>query len=243
MPVRRLWLPCDGGVVRAMRIAELFFSVQGEGMLVGMPSVFVRTSGCNLRCHFCDTPYTSWNPEGTNQPVDEIVRQVAAFGCKQVVVTGGEPMIAPDIEQLCAQLKAKNLHITIETAATIYKPIQADLISLSPKLSNSTPSQDSGWAERHDRDRINLHVIRQFMEHYDYQFKFVIDQPDDINEVQQILTQLPSVASDRVFLMPQAIAAETLAEKGRWIAELCKKYGYRFGPRLQIDLWGHTRGT
>jgi 7-carboxy-7-deazaguanine synthase len=226
-----------------MRIAELFYSVQGEGMLVGMPSVFVRTSGCNLRCSFCDTPYTSWNPEGTNQSVEEIVEHIKAFNCKHVVITGGEPMIAPDIEELCQRLKDAGFHITIETAATVYKPIQADLISLSPKLSNSTPSPESGWAERHERDRINLEVIRQFIENYDYQFKFVIDQPDDIKEVQQLLLQLPATTSDRIFLMPQAITPQALAEKGRWIADLCKEHGYRFGPRLHIDLWGHTRGT
>lgn len=226
-----------------MRIAEIFYSVQGEGMLVGMPSVFVRTSGCNLRCGFCDTPYTSWNPEGETLSVDAVLAQVASYGCRNVVVTGGEPMIAPEIETLCARLKDAGYHITIETAATVFKPVKADLMSLSPKLSNSTPSPETGWAERHERDRINLNVIRQFMERYDYQFKFVIDQPTDVEEVQQLLAQLPAVTLDRVFLMPQAIDPETLASKGRWIAELCKTHGYRFGNRLHIELWGHTRGT
>ncbi len=226
-----------------MRIAELFYSVQGEGMLVGMPSIFVRTSGCNLRCGFCDTPYTSWNPEGSNQSVDDVLQQIKQHDCKYVVLTGGEPMIAPEIELLCAKLKEAGYHITIETAATVFKPIQADLMSLSPKLANSTPAKESGWAERHERDRINLEVIRQFMERYAYQFKFVIDQPGDIVEVQELLAQLPVTSKDHIFLMPQATSVEALAEKGRWIAQLCKTHGYRFGPRLHIDLWGHTRGT
>ena len=226
-----------------MRIAELFYSVQGEGMLVGMPSIFVRTSGCNLRCGFCDTPYTSWNPEGRNQSVEDILQQIKQYDCKYVVLTGGEPMIAPEIELLCAKLKEAEYHITIETAATVFKPIQADLMSLSPKLANSTPAKESGWAERHEQDRINLEVIRQFMEQYAYQFKFVIDQPGDIVEVQELLAQLPVTSKDHIFLMPQATSAPALAEKGRWIAELCKTHGYRFGPRLHIDLWGHTRGT
>src|ERR1022692_2538307 len=62
----------------ALKIAELFYSIQGEGSLVGVPSVFIRTSGCNLRCAWCDTPYTSWRPEGAEMPLDQIVEQVKA---------------------------------------------------------------------------------------------------------------------------------------------------------------------
>src|SRR3954462_6680806 len=105
-----------------MKLAELFHSIQGEGKLAGVPSVFVRASGCNLRCVWCDTPYASWNPEGENQSVADIVRQVEAFGARPVVLTGGEPMIMPEIEELCAVLKAKGHHLTIETAATVFKP-------------------------------------------------------------------------------------------------------------------------
>jgi 7-carboxy-7-deazaguanine synthase len=225
-----------------MRISEIFHSVQGEGMLVGMPSVFVRTSGCNLRCSFCDTPYTSWKPEGETVTIDVIIEQVKRYGCKYVVVTGGEPLISPDIEGLCRELHENRFHITVETAATVYKPIAADLISLSPKLSNSTPTSDPEWQERHERDRINLKVIAQFLEAYDCQFKFVIDRPEDVLEVKQLLSALPKVDPQRVFLMPQAVDPATLAEKGKWIAELCKKEGFRFGPRLHIELWGNMRG-
>lgn len=212
-------------------------------MLIGMPSVFVRSSGCNLRCNFCDTPYTSWTPEGETVQVDAVLNDVKAFQCKHVVVTGGEPMIAPDIEVLCRALRDTGYHITIETAATVFKPVQANLISLSPKLANSVPAVETGWAERHERDRINVPVIQQFLANYDCQFKFVIDQPADVVEVQSLLARLPLVPNDRIFLMPQAIDPHTLAEKGRWIADLCKEHGYRFGPRLHIELWGHTRGT
>lgn len=226
-----------------MRIAEIFYSVQGEGMLVGMPSVFVRTSGCNLRCSFCDTPYTSWSPEGSNQSVDAIVEQVKQHPTRHVVITGGEPLIAPDIEELCQRLQAAGKHLTIETAATVFKPLAADLMSLSPKLANSTPGVETGWAERHERDRINLPVIQQFLDRFPCQFKFVMEEPGDIEEVKSILGQLQRVNGDTVFLMPQALDAEAVATKGRWIAELCKTHGYRLGSRLHIDLWGHTRGT
>src|SRR5450432_705830 len=117
-----------------MKIAEIFYSVQGEGGLVGVPSVFVRASGCNLRCVWCDTPYASWNPEGDDVSVDEIVRRVGEFKTKHVVITGGEPMIMPDIVELCAELKSRGHHITIETAATVFKHLKLDLASLSPKL-------------------------------------------------------------------------------------------------------------
>src|SRR5580658_7281788 len=99
-----------------MKIAEIFYSLQGEGILVGVPSVFIRTSGCNLRCTWCDTPYTSWNPEGAERSIDEIVHQARGFAAKHVVITGGEPMIAPGMVELAKDLRAAGLHITIETA-------------------------------------------------------------------------------------------------------------------------------
>lgn len=226
-----------------MRIAEIFFSVQGEGMLVGMPSVFVRTSGCNLRCSFCDTPYTSWQAEGETIPIDAILERLNRWPCRHAVVTGGEPMIAPEIEALCERLGTAGYHITLETAGTVFKPVRADLISLSPKLSNSTPGVETGWVERHDETRSQPGVVGQFLRDYECQFKFVIDQPGDVDEVKQYLRQLGRINPERVFLMPQATDAATLAEKGRWIAERCKQEGFRLGPRLHIDLWGQTRGT
>src|SRR5215469_7026199 len=122
-----------------MRISEIFYSIQGEGKLMGMPSVFVRASGCNLRCVWCDTPYASWEPEGEDHPVAEIVEKVATYPARHVVVTGGEPMIMPDVVELCDVLKSRGYHITIETAATVFKEVKVDLVSLSPKLSNSIP--------------------------------------------------------------------------------------------------------
>src|ERR1700728_3994103 len=112
----------------ALKIAELFYSIQGEGTLVGVPSVFIRTSGCNLRCTWCDTPYTSWNPEGAEQSIDQLLQAVAAYPAAHVVVTGGEPMIAPHIVVLTERLRALGLHITIETAGTIFAPVACDLM-------------------------------------------------------------------------------------------------------------------
>src|SRR4030095_13061860 len=124
-----------------MLISEIFYSIQGEGELTGMPSVFVRTSGCNLRCSWCDTPYASWNPEGEPRSVAQIAAAVDAHPqAKHVVLTGGEPMIAKDMRAPPAETKKAGRHITIETPATVApEGIACDLASLSPKLLNSAP--------------------------------------------------------------------------------------------------------
>ena len=144
-----------------MRIAEIFRSIQGEGSLTGTESVFVRASGCNLRCSFCDTPYASWSPEGEDLAVEEIVGRVAQFDCRHVVLTGGEPMLFAESIPLCAELRRADRHITIETAGTLYLPVECDLMSISPKLSNSNPSpaDDARWARRHEKNRHRPEVI------------------------------------------------------------------------------------
>jgi len=228
-----------------MRIADIFFSIQGEGRLAGVPSAFVRTSGCNLRCAFCDSDYTSWHPEGETLTVPDVLARLEAFPTRHVVVTGGEPMIAPAVEDLCAGLRARGYHITIETAATVFKPVACDLASLSPKLSNSTPYQRAGgrFALRHERLRLQPAVIRAFLERYDYQLKFVIDRPEDVGEVEALLEQLPGADRTKVLLMPQGVTRAELAERGPWLAEVCKAHGFRYCPRLHIELYGNRRGT
>src|SRR5262245_13967309 len=149
-----------------MKVAEVFHSIQGEGKLAGVPSFFVRASGCNLRCSWCDTDYASWNPEGGDMTVPQILNAWREHRSKHVVLTGGEPMIMPDIAELASAFKRENCHITIETAATVFKPIQLDLASLSPKLSNSTPwEREAGrFADAHEKNRINIPVIQQFID-------------------------------------------------------------------------------
>jgi 7-carboxy-7-deazaguanine synthase len=228
-----------------MKIAELFYSIQGEGRLAGVPSAFVRTSGCNLRCAWCDSPYTSWQPEGERLTVAQVLDRLAAFPRKHVVITGGEPMLVPEIVDLCSALRERGSHITIETAATIFRPAACDLVSLSPKLSNSTPWERAGgrWAARHDRLRSRRDVICRFMDWCDYQLKFVIDRPVDVDEVLTLLAELPAVDRDRVLLMPQGVTREELAERGTWLAEVCKEQGFRYCPRLHIELYGNRRAT
>src|SRR5687768_1443842 len=229
-----------------MKISEIFYSLQGEGKLVGVPSVFVRASGCNLRCTWCDTPYASWDPEGDNVPVERIVERVAAFNCRHVVVTGGEPLIMPDVVELCDALKSHEYHVTVETAATVYKPLKLDLASLSPKLSNSTPwDRDGGrFAEAHERQRINVPVIQQFIDASPaFQLKFVVSSERDLEEIHALLAQLRGWEESDVLLMPEGIDVATLDSRAAWIAEVCKRTGFRFCPRLHVALYGNTRGT
>lgn len=232
-----------------MRISEIFHSIQGEGLLLGVPSVFVRTSGCNLRCRWCDTPYASWNPEGENMEISAIIKQVKAYDCPHVVLTGGEPMIAAGIHELASGLRAEGMHITIETAATVAPDdIDCDLASLSPKLANSTPNleQAGPWRERHEVSRLNPGIIRDWLNSYPSQLKFVVSAVEDLPEIESLLAEIgiiPGFTCDRVLLMPEGTDVETLREHGPLLAELCLEHGFRYAPRLQIELFGNTSGT
>jgi 7-carboxy-7-deazaguanine synthase len=228
-----------------MKLAELFYSLQGEGKLVGVPSVFIRASGCNLRCVWCDTPYTSWFPKGEEWSIGEILSQVTKHPHRHIVLTGGEPLLAGKIEQLTAELKFLGAHITIETAATIFKPVTCDLVSMSPKLAHSTPWRRAKgkFVEMHERARLNFAVIQQFMERYDYQLKFVVQQEDDFAEIQEILGGLKNADPARVLIMGQGTTTRELRAKRSWIVKLCEIYGFRYTPRLHIDLFGNRRGT
>lgn len=230
-----------------MLIAEIFHSLQGEGELAGVPSVFVRTSGCNLRCTWCDTPYASWNPEGRTRSVEEVVAEVIRHPARHVVITGGEPMIAPEAGELAESLKERGYHLTIETAATIPPDgIACDLASLSPKLRNSAPDPEGhpAWHRRHEATRWQVDVVRTWVDAYRYQFKFVIARPEDLEEVETLIRQLDRpIPRHRILLMPEGTKPEVLRVRAAWLAGLCAQHGYRYAPRLHIELYGNTRGT
>ena len=214
--------------------------------MTGVPSAFIRTSGCNLRCHWCDTPYASWKPEGPEMSVQEILKKTSAWNCNHIVLTGGEPMIAPDLPELATALKKEGKHITIETAGTILpNGIPCDLASLSPKLSNSTPpaSRDPAWSKKHEATRLQPAVISDWIRNYNFQLKFVVSGEPDVKEIKALLLHLPPVPFHRILLMPEGIDAQTLSTRSPWLVEICKREGFRYCPRLHIDLFGHTRGT
>jgi len=216
---------------------------------LGVPSVFVRTSGCNLRCRWCDTPYASWNPEGEEMAIAEIINRVRAYHCSHVVLTGGEPMVAAGIRELACELHSMGMHITIETAGTIAPgEIACDLASLSPKLANSTPDlEEAGpWRERHEKTRLNRDIIRQWVQRGSCQLKFVVTEVEDLSEIEELLNEVGAVQGftrDRVLLMPEGTDVETIRARGPLLAELCMEHGFRFAPRLHIELFGNTRGT
>jgi 7-carboxy-7-deazaguanine synthase len=214
-------------------------------LLTGTPSVFVRASGCNLRCWYCDTPHTSWRPEGRDLPVERIVARVGRYRTEHVVLTGGEPMLFAELVPLCEQLSEQGHHVTVETAGTLYLPLECDLMSISPKLSNSTPSVKKApkWRVRHDRARHRPDVIRQLIREYRYQLKFVIDTPPDVDEVERYLSEFPEVDRSQVLLMPQGIDSDRLARIGQWLKPYCDQHHLRFCPRKHIEWFGSARGT
>ena len=232
-----------------MLISEIFYSLQGEGELTGVPSVFIRTSGCNLRCSWCDTPYASWNPEGTQYTVAQLVTAVESYRPAQhVVLTGGEPMIAPGIRDLASELKQRGYHLTLETAATIAPDgIACDLVSMSPKLLNSAPdaTQHPTWRKRHEATRWQPGIIRAWLQGgYAYQFKFVVSSPADVDELAAMIASLGvEVPSHKILLMPEAKTLETLRTRASWLSDVCKARGYRYAHRLHIELYGNKRGT
>ncbi|HVX61150.1 MAG TPA: 7-carboxy-7-deazaguanine synthase QueE [Pirellulales bacterium] len=228
-----------------MKIAEIYLSIQGEGLLTGAESVFVRASGCNLRCWYCDTPFASWSPEGEDLSVAEILDQVDPHECDHVVLTGGEPMLFAELVPLAAALRREGMHVTIETAGTLDLPVECDLMSISPKLSNSTPvgRLHPRWSRRHEQSRHAPEVVRRLVRNYPYQFKFVVDQPSDCEEVEQYLALFPQIDRSRVLLMPQGTDPDELVRQGEWLKPYCEAAGLRFCPRRQIEWFGLVRGT
>jgi 7-carboxy-7-deazaguanine synthase len=228
-----------------MRIAELYPSIQGEGLMTSTKSVFVRAGGCNLRCWYCDTPYASWKPEGEDLSVEEIVQRVVDLELSHVVLTGGEPMLFAELIPLAAELRRLGHHVTVETAGTLYLPVECDLMSISPKLSNSIPTDgsDPRWTVRHDRSRHSPETIRRLVAEHQYQVKFVVDNVQDCPEVEEYLAEFPEIDRARVMLMPQGTDPAELAEKGRWLKPYCAEHGLQYCPRRQIEWFGPRRGT
>lgn len=227
-----------------LRVAEIFRSLQGEGLYSGTTSLFLRTTGCNLRCWFCDTPYTSWEPEGQQRPWREVLDELLEDDCQHVVITGGEPLLQPDIVPLSHELRAANKIITVETAGTIHRPVAADLMSISPKLRNSQPPTERSprWAVRHAQWRSNRPVLQQLLASYPSQLKFVIDQPADIDELEEFLDAPPPLPRDAVWVMPQARTAAEIAEKAIWLEPAAAAHGFRYSSRLHIEMFGNVRG-
>jgi 7-carboxy-7-deazaguanine synthase len=249
----------------ALPINELFHSLQGEGRLAGVPSVFVRTSGCNLRCWFCDSYHTSWEPSHARLALDEIVAEIEGYDADHVVLTGGEPLLHEASVALLDRLDAAGYHTTVETNGTIYRDAPIDLASVSPKLASSTPTADlvgddgetprpdgepvdPAAAERHEADRLDLDALARLVETYDTQLKFVVTGPDDVAEIDRLIARVrdaadATVADSDVLLMPEGATREALDGTRETVAELALDRGYRYTPRLHVALWNDAPGT
>jgi len=226
-----------------MRVNEIFYSLQGEGFLAGVPSAFVRLAGCPLRCRWCDTKY-GWDAKaGAHYSIDTIARTVRQWPSEFIVITGGEPMVDSDLPQLVQKLKAADKHISIETAGIVFiEDLACDLMSISPKLSNSTPA-DPELAAIHEPARLDISVLSKLVDEYNYQLKFVVDSEDDLQEIHQTIEKIGNVNIEKVMLMPQATTRDELLAKSEMVARLCKQTGYAFSQRLQILLWNNQPGT
>jgi 7-carboxy-7-deazaguanine synthase len=232
---------------------EIFHSLQGEGVAAGRPSVFVRLSGCNLHCHWCDTPYT-WNFAGTPHRhryevkheratnrlvcnVEEVAAAVRAFRCPNLVLTGGEPLLQqPALAELCETL-GPGFHVEVESNGTL--PLlpafdcHVDQLNLSPKLAHS----GNAPAERTKPD-----VLHAYAADPRAWFKFVVATAADADEV-SMFADAHGIAPGRILLMPEGTSSETLRARIAWLAPLCLARGYRLSDRLHIHLYGDTRGT
>jgi 7-carboxy-7-deazaguanine synthase len=211
-----------------MVINEIFYSLQGEGKLIGVPSLFVRIAGCPLRCTWCDTKYAWPTDAGTDYSIEELKQKILAKEIRHIVITGGEPMTNPKLPDLLKAIAHPSRHITIETSGIEYiGDLPCDLMSISPKLANSTEGRQG---------HLNTETLQKLIDNYDYQLKFVVDRHEDLNEIAGCLEQLQNVNPYNILLMPQAATIKEHTEKLPMLAEICKQTGFTLAPRLQIIL-------
>jgi organic radical activating enzyme len=212
---------------------------------MGRPSVFVRLSGCNLRCQWeigetgkflrCDTPYASFNPERqivTVSKVIEIVRKTIKPG-DDLVITGGEPMLWPlAVAELCSAFESDSA-ITIETNGTQPLQVKAEtlLYSVSPKLRNSGSGASSAEIIRNINGAATAGV----------QLKFVVANECDLSEIKGFVADVRRPVD--VYLMPLADSEASLAERATWVAEAALSHGFGYSDRLHLRLWKGIRGT
>lgn len=230
----------------SLRISETFETIQGEGRYAGAPSLFIRTSGCNLRCWWCDTPYTSWKPEGEFTTLVDLRALIKNSRSGHVVLTGGEPMLFPwQLSELILCARAYGKRTTIETNGTRFdQQVNPDLWSVSPKLRSSAPQKGSE-RDLHLRNLVDakfVEFVSQSKLHDNVQFKFVIQNTHDIWQVEKLI-RLHAIPEDAVWAMPESRTTAEAIERGQWLAEECKTRGWNLCLRQHVILWGNRRGV
>jgi 7-carboxy-7-deazaguanine synthase len=226
-------------MVDTYSVSEIFFSLQGEGQLAGVPSAFVRLAGCELRCRYCDTPYAWDAAAGQPMTLGQIAEQVGRFNRRHIVITGGEPLLADRLNDLIDELRRDNRHVTLETSGITYRSVRCSLVSISPKLSASVTEQNTGTGPA---DRLDLNAIQRYIYYHEYQLKFVVRDPSELAEVEAVLSKLREIDRGKVYLMPQARTREEYRMYAPAVAAMCLEQGFRFSPRLQLELWDNQRG-
>jgi organic radical activating enzyme len=240
---------------------EIFHSIQGEGKSIGVPSVFVRTSLCNLHCIWCDTDYT-WNWKGTRfehvndaKPgyrkfdkkdwiatceIEAVAEVIAAFNCPNIILTGGEPMLQqPELTSLMATLRRMLpiFRFEVETNGTILPTSEFDAAidqyNVSPKLENSNNPR---------KLREKPKPLRFFANSPKAHFKFVVAEKQDLVEVLELLNTY-AISNEKVWLMPEGTTATALAKRRKWLVEVCKTHGFRYSDRLHVQIWGSKKGV
>ncbi len=217
------------------RIAETFYSIQGEGATAGVPAVFVRLQGCSVGCQWCDTKY-SWDPQaGREVELPALLEEVAAFPCRRVVITGGEPLESPLFVPLSAALASRRYTLEVETSGTLEPPPDR---AAGIQWNVSVKLAGSGVAEE---KRINEAAIRAFLTR-DAWWKFVVSAPGEVGEVIRLAERF-ALPRERVLLQPEGLRTEELTARAAWLVEACKAHRFRFSPRLHILIWGARRGV
>jgi 7-carboxy-7-deazaguanine synthase len=215
------------GKITSLPVIEIFHSVQGEGKLAGMPSVFIRLAGCPLHCPWCDTRY-AWDPAKANRlSIDQIIKKITQFPARHTVITGGEPLIHSSVTTLSQALMSLGYHTTIETAGVVYRKVNCDLLSLSPKLPSTLP----------DKKTFRPTILRKLMaDAGDYQVKFVVADEQQVAETLQLLTRHDIFDQNNVMLMPNSQVPSEYRSVAAKIARLALENNLRFCPRLHLEL-------
>lgn len=221
-----------------MKVVEIFGSIQGEGLLMGVPTVFVRFSGCNLRCRWCDTSYAF--EKGKDMDVSAIFGSVLlTSNCKWICLTGGEPLLQDkrQLELLVQAFHGVGKKVTVETNGTIKPPNflleNIDLWSVSPKLSNSGM-----------KDKLNIEALQALagVRTKSVQFKFVIESLEDVNEAFQ--TMDANNIHGTVILQPQGFGdiMKTLRKIALYVRANYSHRDVRILPQLHVLMYAHKRG-
>ena len=234
-----------------LNISDIYVSIQGEGRYLGHPAIFVRTSGCNLRCQWnetiCDTPYTSWYPENSWISIDEVVKKIRKLRTEYaaidtVIVTGGEPLIQKNLDVLLKELVPMGLFVSLETNGTIARPLNLDFVSISPKLKSSVP-KESRHEGSHTIMRYNREALRYWLNNYRYQLKFVINHENDEYEISHMLSDLGVSDLEHIYIMPQGVTRAELRHNYRKCIDISIRRGWNYTPRAHIEIFGNVRGT